>query len=37
MSVIKNDGSGSQYTFLEAWDAGSGLVLNNKWTKDNTI
>jgi len=36
MSVIKNDGSGSQYTFLEAWDAGSGLVLNNKWTKDNT-
>jgi len=32
MSAIKQDGSGSQYTFLEAWDAGATLVLNRKWT-----
>ena len=32
MSAIKQDGSGSQYTFLEAWDAGTTLVLNRKWT-----
>ena len=35
MSAIKKDGNGSQYTFLEAWDAGSVLVLNSKWTQDN--
>lgn len=35
MSAIKQDGNGSQYTFLEAWDAGSMLVVNKKWTQDN--
>lgn len=33
MSAIKQDGSGSQYTFLEAWDAGTQLILNRKWTQ----
>ena len=32
MSVIKGDGGGTQYTFLEAIDAGCVLVLNKKWT-----
>ena len=36
MSVIKQDGSGSQYTFLEAWDAGTQLILNKKWTLDDS-
>jgi hypothetical protein len=31
MSAIKGDGDGSQYTFLEAWDAGTPLLLNAKW------
>lgn len=31
LSTIKNDGGGSQYTFLEAWDAGSIPVLHNDW------
>ena len=35
MSAIKQDGAGSQYTFLEAWDAGTALVVNKKWTQDN--
>jgi len=35
MSAIKQDGSGSQYTFLEAWDAGTTLVVNKKLTQDN--
>lgn len=35
MSAIKDDGCGTQYTFLEAWDGGAGLILNKKWTKDN--
>lgn len=33
MSAIKQDGAGSQYTFLEAWDAGTQLVVNKKWTQ----
>lgn len=31
MSAIKKDGAGTQYTFLEAMDAGTALILNNKW------
>lgn len=31
MSAIKNDGGGSQYSFLEAWDARSPLIINRKW------
>ena len=32
MSAIKNDGGGSQYTFLEAIYMDCALVLNSKWT-----
>lgn len=28
------DGGGTQYTFLEAWDAGATLVINKKWVDD---
>lgn len=31
MSAIKGDGGGTQYTFLEAIDAGAVIVLNRKW------
>ena len=31
MSAIKRDGGGSQYTFLEGWDASCVLILNKKW------
>lgn len=31
MSAIAGDGGGTQYTFLEAWDAGACLVLHEKW------
>ena len=31
MSEFKGDGGGTQYTFLEAMDAGSQLILNSKW------
>lgn len=31
MSVIKKDGGGTQYTFLEAMDAGAVCVLNEEW------
>jgi hypothetical protein len=31
MSSIARDGGGTQYTFLEAIDAGAGLMLNKKW------
>lgn len=34
MSVIAGDGGGTQYTFLEAWDAGCGLVLNRGWMRE---
>lgn len=33
MSAIAGDGGGTQYTFLEAWDAGAVLVLSSKWLK----
>jgi len=32
MSSISMDGGGTQYTFLEAIDAGCVLILNKKWT-----
>lgn len=31
MSTIAGDGDGTQYTFLEAWDAGAVLVVHEKW------
>ena len=38
LSAIKNDGGGSQYTFLEAIYQGCVLVLNKKWLDTgNTI
>lgn len=35
MSLIKGDGGGTQYTFLEAWDAGAALVVHRKWLIPN--
>lgn len=34
MSAIKKDGGGTQYTFMEAMDAGCALVLNEKWGEE---
>ncbi len=31
MSMIQGDGGGTQYTFLEAWDAGAVPILNTAW------
>lgn len=31
MSLIKGDGGGTQYTFLEAWDAGAVPVIHEGW------
>jgi len=31
LSIIKGDGGGSQYSFLEAWDAKTALVVHRKW------
>lgn len=31
MSAIKFDGGGSQYSFMEAWDAETPLIINRKW------
>jgi hypothetical protein len=31
LSMIKNDGCGTQYTFLEAWDMGLIVVLSSAW------
>lgn len=33
MSVIKGDGGGTQYTFLDAEYHGAGLILNRGWTE----
>jgi len=33
MSAIAGDGGGTQYTFLEAWDAGAVLVVNAAWSQ----
>lgn len=35
MSEIKGDGGGTQYTFLEAWDAGCVNIINEAWKRDN--
>lgn len=32
LTTWKNDKGGSQYCFMEAWDAGAALVVNKKWT-----
>lgn len=37
MSSIKNDGDGSQYTFLEAIYMNCILILNQKWVGENSI
>ena len=39
MSVIKGDGGGTQYTFMEAFDVGTPLVLNKGWLRgdDTTL
>lgn len=36
MSSIYGDGGGTQYTFLEAIDAGCILILNHKWVDSHT-
>jgi hypothetical protein len=33
MSAIKGDGGGTQYTFLEAMDAGTVVVVNKEWLR----
>jgi hypothetical protein len=35
LSAIKGDGGGTQYTFLEAWDAGATLIVNRAWLRDS--
>ena len=35
MSMISGDGGGTQYTHLEAWDAGSTLILHKGWMTGN--
>jgi hypothetical protein len=37
LSVIKGDGGGTQYTFLEALDAGSQLVINKAWLTGDSM
>lgn len=37
MSVIKGDGGGTQYCFLEAIDGGAVLVLNSDWILDGGL
>ena len=36
MSTISGDGGGTQYTFLEAIDAGTALMLNENWRTNRT-
>ena len=31
LSTISGDGGGTQYSFLEAWDAGCDLIVHRKW------
>lgn len=33
MSAIKGDGGGTQYTFLESWDAGCVPIINTAWER----
>jgi hypothetical protein len=35
MSIIKNDGGGTQYTTLEAWDAYAVPIIHADWIRDN--
>lgn len=37
LSVIKGDGGGSQYTFLEAADAGAALILHRDWRPSGVL
>jgi hypothetical protein len=37
LSVIKGDGAGTQYTFLEALDAGCGLILHRNWNASGLL
>lgn len=37
MSIIKNDGGGTQYTFLEAIYQGCVLILHREWIKQGTL
>lgn len=37
LTAIKQDGGGTQYCFLEAWNAGCLLILNKKWDCANSI
>lgn len=37
MSAIKGDGGGTQYTFLEAIDAGAELILNADWQPSGVL
>ena len=34
LSTIRNDGGGTQYTFLEAIHHGAALIINRKWIED---
>jgi hypothetical protein len=34
MSIIKGDGGGTQYTFLEAWDAGAIPIIHKDWVRE---
>ena len=33
MSLIKGDGGGTQYTFFETWNAGTGLIIHADWLR----
>ena len=37
LSVIRNDGGGSQYTFLEAIHCGATLILHKRWLLETTL
>jgi hypothetical protein len=37
MSTIAGDGGRTQYTFLEAWDAGATTVLNRQWLTGDAV
>ena len=37
MSVIAGDGGGTQYTFLEALDTGTGLILHQEWNPQGLL
>ena len=34
MTLIKGDGGGTQYTWLEAWDAGCIPIIHKEWLLD---